>query len=89
MLQIKSFFKPYRVELMAVLALIFVQAITSLLLPYFLSDIVNIGIQQQGIESEDFAKILLDYQSRGIDPAGSPHPSRPSAFEWIAGHQSV
>lgn len=69
MLQIKSFFKPYRVELMAVLALIFVQAITSLLLPYFLSDIVNIGIQQQGIESEDFAKILLDYQSRGIDPA--------------------
>ena len=50
MLRIKKFFKPFILTLIAVLALLFVQAFADLNLPSYMSDIVTIGIQQSGIE---------------------------------------
>ncbi len=51
------FLKPYWLSVALVIALLFVQANADLALPDYLSDIVNIGIQQNGIEA-DLPKVL-------------------------------
>jgi ATP-binding cassette subfamily B protein len=50
MLKLTRFFKPFLTGLALAIALLFVQAICELNLPNFMSDIVNVGIQQGGIE---------------------------------------
>jgi ATP-binding cassette subfamily B protein len=50
MIKLARYLKPYLVMLLLALALLFVQAISELNLPNFMSDIVNVGIQQSGIE---------------------------------------
>jgi len=50
MIKLARYLKPYLVMLLIALALLFVQAISELNLPNFMSDIVNVGIQQNGIE---------------------------------------
>lgn len=51
MLKIRKYFKPFLTGLMVVIVLLFVQAICDLNLPNYMSDIVNVGIQQNGIDS--------------------------------------
>lgn len=51
MLKIARYLKPYIAVIMAAVILLFVQAICDLSLPDYMSDIVNTGIQQGGIES--------------------------------------
>jgi len=51
MLRIFRYLKPYTLSIIAVLGLLFVQAMGELALPNYMSDIVNVGIQQGGIES--------------------------------------
>lgn len=51
MLRIFRYLKPYTLSVIAVVALLFVQAMGELALPNYMSDIVNVGIQQGGIES--------------------------------------
>jgi len=46
------FLKPYWLSVVLVIALLFVQANADLALPDYLSRIVNIGIQQNGIEAD-------------------------------------
>jgi ATP-binding cassette subfamily B protein len=43
--------KPFIWSLVAIFALLFVQAMTDLALPGYMADIVNIGIQANGIEN--------------------------------------
>ena len=50
MIKLARYLKPYLVMLLLALTLLFVQAISELNLPNFMSDIVNVGIQQNGIE---------------------------------------
>jgi ABC-type multidrug transport system, ATPase and permease components len=50
MIKLSRYLKPYLGVLFITLALLFVQAISDLNLPNFMSDIVNVGIQQNGIE---------------------------------------
>lgn len=50
MLRIKHFLKPFILSMIAVLALLFVQAFADLNLPNYMSEIVSTGIQQGGIE---------------------------------------
>lgn len=50
MLRIKHYFKPFIFSMIAVLALLFVQAFADLNLPNYMSEIVSTGIQQGGIE---------------------------------------
>ena len=44
-------FKPFVVSIIIVIVLLFLQASTELALPDYMSKIVNIGIQQNGIEN--------------------------------------
>lgn len=50
MLKLAKFLKPFLVILLITVLLLFGQAMCDLNLPNFMSDIVNIGIQQSGIE---------------------------------------
>ncbi|MGB0385963.1 MAG: ABC transporter ATP-binding protein [Ardenticatenaceae bacterium] len=50
MLRIKSYIKPYMLMLLAAIVLLFAQANFELALPDYLSQIVNTGIQQSGVE---------------------------------------
>ncbi len=45
-----KFLKPFSFGLILTIALLFVQAVTNLNLPNYMSDIVNVGIQQNGVE---------------------------------------
>ena len=51
MLKLYKEFKPFIVSIIIVIALLFLQASTELALPDYMSNIVNIGIQQNGIEN--------------------------------------
>ena len=51
MLRLSKFLKPYLVLLVVSIALLFGQAMADLALPNYMSEIVNVGIQQGGIES--------------------------------------
>jgi len=50
MLKLIRYLKPYTVFIVVAVALLFVQAMTELALPDYMSNIVNVGIQQGGIE---------------------------------------
>lgn len=51
MIKIFRYLKPYILSIFATAALLFLQANTELALPDYMSKIVNIGIQQEGIET--------------------------------------
>lgn len=61
------FLKPYAVSICAIIAVLVLQAYCDLSLPAYTSDIVNVGIQQEGIDSsipeeirkEDMEKLFL------------------------------
>jgi ATP-binding cassette subfamily B protein len=50
MLRLRSYLKPYLLLIILTIALLFVQAFADLALPEYLAKIVNVGIQQGGIE---------------------------------------
>ena len=66
MIKLKGYLKPFIVMLLLTFFLIFIQAQMDLALPGYLSDIVNIGIQNEGVEekipeflkTQDMDKIL-------------------------------
>lgn len=51
MLKLLKYLKPFTLLLLAAIALLFVQAMADLSLPDYMSDIVNVGIQQGGVEN--------------------------------------
>ena len=51
MIKLTRYLKPFLVSIFAVIALLFVQAISELSLPDYMSNIVNVGIQQGGIKN--------------------------------------
>lgn len=51
MLRIRSYFKPFTAMLVISIALLFLQANLDLALPDYLSRIVNVGIQQNGVDN--------------------------------------
>src|SRR5664280_2975874 len=51
MLRLLKYFKPFLLLLVLAIALLFVQANADLALPDYMSKIVNIGIQQGGVEN--------------------------------------
>ena len=50
MMQLIRYLKPYWVSIVVIVALLFAQAMTDLALPDYMSNIVNVGLQQGGIE---------------------------------------
>ena len=51
MIKLAKFLKPYILFIILAIALLYVQANAELALPDFMSDIVNVGIQQGGVEN--------------------------------------
>ena len=51
MLRLLKYLKPYLLLILITIGLLFVQAMADLALPNYMSEIVNVGIQQGGIES--------------------------------------
>ncbi|NMB27972.1 MAG: ABC transporter ATP-binding protein [Tissierellia bacterium] len=51
MLKLIKEFKPFTISIIIIIGLLFLQAMTDLALPDYMSNIVNIGIQQNGIEN--------------------------------------
>ena len=51
MVRLARYFKPYLLLILISIALLFVQAFADLALPDYLSRIVNVGIQQSGVEN--------------------------------------
>ena len=51
MLKLLKQLKPYLSSIIVAILLLFVQAICDLSLPDYMSNIVNVGIQQEGIEN--------------------------------------
>ena len=72
MSKLLKFLKPYAGAVVAILCVLIVQAYCDLSLPGYTSDIVNVGIQQGGIDEsvpeyigeEDFNKLLMLIPSR-------------------------
>lgn len=67
MLKLFKFLKPYASSVLAIFCVLIVQAYCDLSLPTYTSDIVNVGIQQKGIDEkvpyvvseEDFEHLML------------------------------
>ncbi|WP_099204497.1 ABC transporter ATP-binding protein [Scatolibacter rhodanostii] len=51
MIKLRKYLKPFFTGLVITIALLFLQALSELNLPNLMSDIVNVGIQQSGIEN--------------------------------------
>ena len=51
MLRLLKYLKPYRLLILLTIVLLFVQAFADLALPSYMADIVNVGIQQGGVEN--------------------------------------
>ena len=51
MLKLIKHLKPFVWLIVTIFALLFVQAMTDLALPGYMADIVNVGIQQSGIDN--------------------------------------
>ncbi|MHB1484350.1 MAG: ABC transporter ATP-binding protein [Saccharofermentanales bacterium] len=72
MIKLAKYLKPFTAGLILAIALLFGQAISDLNLPNFMSDIVNVGIQQNGIEhaapdaiSQDGMKLMTTFMTAG------------------------
>lgn len=76
MKHIIRFVKPFGIGILAAIVLLFGQAICDLNLPNYMSDIVNVGIQQNGIEnaspdvisqeSYDFLSVFMTEEDRAL-----------------------
>ncbi len=70
-----KYFKPYIILLLTAIVLLFIQAYTNLALPDYMSDIVNVGIQQggittnvpQAIRKEKMDKLLIFINKKDIE----------------------
>src|SRR5699024_7172785 len=50
MLKLRRYLKPFAVSILAIIALLFAQAMCELTMPDYMSNIVNVGINANGIE---------------------------------------
>jgi ATP-binding cassette subfamily B protein len=66
MIKLAKYLKPFSLLLLICVALLFIQAVCDLNLPNLMSDIVNVGLQQSGINSsvpQAISKTGLDFIS--------------------------
>ena len=87
MLKLIKHLRPFVWSVVLIFVLLFAQAISTLALPAYMADIVNVGIQQHGIESpapqairaSEFDKLALFMSdAEKQQAAASYHPPRPA-----------
>lgn len=95
MLRLVRYLKPYVTQILVTIGLLFVLANTDLALPDYLSRIVNVGIQQQGVENAvaqairqtEMEKLLLfmtgDEQTVVRDAYALIEPGSPEATAYV------
>ena len=71
MLKLMQFLKKYSVHILIIIALLFAQASLELSLPDYMSRIVNVGIQQGGIE-KTYPEVLSGEQREILTLLMSP-----------------
>ena len=76
MRRIAKYLKPYLWQIAAVLALVFVQAMTDLQLPDYMSQIVNLGV----LAGDTGAILAIGLKMIGITLLGWYAPSRPGIW---------
>lgn len=72
MLRLTKYLKPYLLAIVLAIGLLFIQAMADLALPNYMSEIVNVGIQQGGVESAvplAISKTKMEKVAFFIDPA--------------------
>ena len=86
-----KYLRPYRFFILAAVSLLFIQALTDLALPDYLSRIVNTGLQQSGVESavpqalrpETMDKLILFLDDKEQDSVlGAYSLIEPGSAEW-------
>ena len=95
MLRLRKYLKPYLFLIVITIALLFVQANADLALPDYLSRIVNVGIQQAGVENavpvairqSEMDKLLIfmsaEEQALVLDSYTLVQPGSPEAEQYI------
>lgn len=84
-----KYLKPYAASIVAILAILVIQAYCDLSLPGYTSDIVNVGIQQGGIDSsipeqisaEDMDKLLLFIPEKSQDTVKDAYKKDTKTFD--------
>ena len=85
-----KFLKPYGGAVLAILCVLIVQAYCDLSLPTYTSDIVNIGIQQKGIDEkipyeiseEDFGHLLLFVPAKEQETVKNAYEESQTSYEY-------
>ena len=85
-----KFLKPYGGAVLAILCVLIVQAYCDLSLPTYTSDIVNIGIQQKGIDEkipyeiseEDFGHLLLFVTAKEQETVKNAYEESQASYEY-------
>lgn len=85
-----KFLKPYGGAVLAILCVLIVQAYCDLSLPTYTSDIVNIGIQQKGIDEkipyeiseEDFGHLLLFVPAKEQETVKNAYEESQASYEY-------
>ncbi len=89
-----KFLRPYRGAVLAILCVLVVQAYCDLSLPTYTSDIVNVGLQQKGIEEkvpevigeEDLNQLLLFVPSEKQETVKEAYETGPAPSEAYEGN---
>ncbi len=96
MTRIARYLKPYLIPLAIAIILLFIQAYTNLALPDYMSDIVNVGIQQGGIDTSvpeairasKMDKLLLFMEERDAKEVLGAYrltqPGTPASREYLS-----
>ncbi|MEL7608905.1 MAG: ABC transporter ATP-binding protein [Bacillota bacterium] len=92
MIKLAKYLKPFLAGLIVTVALLFVQAVSDLNLPNYMSEIVNVGIQQSGVEhaapdalSENGMKLMSAFMSADDKQLVSEHYTLVPATDVDAG----
>ena len=64
MLKLRKYLKPFAVSVLVIVALLFAQAMCELTMPDYMSNIVNVGINSNGIEDGEFRFVTTNDTSR-------------------------
>ncbi len=101
MTRIAKYLKPYLLLLSVAVVLLFVQAYTNLALPDYMSDIVNVGIQQGGIDTSaaeavrasEMGKLTLFMRKNESEEVLSAYrlikPGSPESKEYVSRYPAV
>lgn len=84
-----KYLKPYAASIVAILAILVIQAYCDLSLPAYTSDVVNVGIQQGGIDTtipeqisvEDMDKLLLFVPEKNQDTVKDAYKKDTKTFD--------